>query len=130
MPAGRRLRLGLPGAPNGGALYFFHSLLGIRRDGGPVAPRPLPGAMPGMPASSNSGYVSANCPVDFAFPGQVNNASLNLPLDKSDLRRTEMPQMDPETFGKTGINTNASTGRSERIPAPIQLLISLRVMFG
>ncbi|TVR55176.1 MAG: hypothetical protein EA421_07160 [Gemmatimonadales bacterium] len=73
--------------------------------------------------------VSANFPVDFAFPDQVNNASLTLALDNSYLWRKEMPFMDPETLGNAGINTDASTGRSERIPAPIQLRISLRVMF-
>ena len=72
--------------------------------------------------------VSAQIPVDFAFPDRVSGASLTLALNNSYLWMREMPFMDPEMLGNQGVNTETS-GFTERIPAPITFRASLRITF-
>jgi TonB-dependent starch-binding outer membrane protein SusC len=72
--------------------------------------------------------VSAQIPMDFAFPDRVSGASLTLALNNSYLWMREMPFMDPEMLGNEGVNSE-STGFTERVPSPITLRVSLRVTF-
>ncbi len=72
--------------------------------------------------------VSATFPMDFAFPAQVNSATLTLSLDNSWLWTRELDHTDPEMLGNDGINTDAA-GVSERVPNPISLRAAFRVTF-
>ena len=72
--------------------------------------------------------VSANVPVDFAFPDRVSNASLTLSLNNSWLWMKDVPWMDPEILGNDGAN-EPGLGASERTPAPVTFRIALRVTF-
>ena len=72
--------------------------------------------------------VSAQIPMDFAFPDNINSALMTMTLSNSFLWTKELPWMDPEMFGNQGANSSGLNS-SERVVSPVTLRISLRVTF-
>ena len=72
--------------------------------------------------------ISAQIPMDFAFPDNINSALMTMTLSNSFLWTKELPWMDPEMFGNQGANSSGLNS-SERVVSPVTLRISLRVTF-
>jgi hypothetical protein len=74
--------------------------------------------------------VTATIPMDFAFPDQVQTATLTLTLGNSYtwVRETLFGAYGVESLGNAGANSTA-LGSTERIPPPVTLRASLRVTF-
>ena len=76
--------------------------------------------------------VSAQIPVNFAFPNRVNDAMLTVALNNSWTWIKDMPILDPEMRGNQGgLGGGTSLGNSiaARNPTPISFRASLRVTF-
>ena len=72
--------------------------------------------------------VSAQIPVDVAFPDRINNALLTVTLSNSYLWTKELPWMDPEMLGNQGANSTGLNS-SERVVSPVTFRVSLRITF-
>jgi len=72
--------------------------------------------------------VSAQIPVDFAFPESINTAVMTVALGNSYLWTKELPWMDPEMLGNQGANSTGLSS-SERVVSPVTLRMSLRISF-
>jgi len=73
-------------------------------------------------------HVSAQIPVDVAFPDRINNALLTVTLSNSYLWTKELPWMDPEMLGNQGANSTGLNS-SERVVSPVTFRVSLRITF-
>ncbi len=72
--------------------------------------------------------VTASLPIDFAFPRQVDNATLTVTLANAFTWYREVPWWDLEIPGNGGANDDG-LGSSERVPAPTTIVFGMRVRF-